>query len=111
LELRSIEAHLAASFGAGGADLAAIAAELHAKRGGPPGPATTATRFITEDIPFGLVFTTHLARIADVPCPATKLLIDAVAMIAGPEATTGNDLVGPLRLEQESRAGLLMRVA
>ena len=110
LEVSSIEQHFAQSFGTQSTRLADIAAELHTKRGGPPGPTQINTRFFQEDMPYGLVFCATLGRIAGVPMPATQTIIDAASLISGQNFATGNDLLVPLGLAQETVAGLLMRV-
>jgi opine dehydrogenase len=110
LTVRSIEQHLALSFNTKAERLADIATELHAKRGGPPGPTDTGTRFLHEDIPFGLVFAAALGRMAGVPMPATEAVIAIASLITGQDFAAGNDLIDPLGLAQESALGLLARV-
>ena len=111
LRVRAIETHFALSFGTSAPDLAGIAAELHAQRGGPPGPTEVTTRFLAEDIPFGLVFLSQLGRIVSLPTPAIDATIAAASLITGHDFSAGNDLMGPLGLAGETRAGLLQRVA
>lgn len=110
LKVRSIETHFAESFGTTATRLADIAAELHAARGGPPGPTTTSSRFIDEDVPFGLVFNEEVGRLAGVAMPATKTIIDACELMVGRKLRTDNDLIGPLRIAEETTDGLLARV-
>lgn len=110
LQVRSIVQHFAQSFGTRATRLAEIAAELHAKRGGPPGPTDTGTRFLAEDVPYGLVFCAALGRLAGVATPATNTIIAAADLIAGRDHAAGNALLGPLGLRGETVAGLLARV-
>lgn len=110
VQVRTIERHFALSFGAQAERLADIAAELHAKRGGPPGPTDTTTRFVYEDTPYGLVFCSLLGRIAGVPTPATDTLVAMANLITGEDFANANDLIAPLRLHDETLAGLLARV-
>lgn len=110
LALHSLEEHFARSFHTTQSGVAAIARELHAKRGGPPGPTDTATRFITEDVPYGLVFSAALGRMAGVAMPATQTIIDSASLIAGHDFTQDNALLAPLGLARETAAGLLARV-
>jgi opine dehydrogenase len=110
IEVRTMEAHFAQSFGATSEGLANIAAELHAKRGGPPGPTSPDTRYLTEDIPFGLVFCNALGQMAGVPMPATQVMIDAAALVAGQDFRRQNDLIEPLSLAHETVEGLCRRV-
>lgn len=110
LELHSLADHFARSFHTKASGVADIAAELHAKRGGPPGPTDVATRFVTEDVPYGLVFSVALGRIAGVQTPATHTIIDSAALITGCDFAAGNSLLGPLRIGCETVAHLLARV-
>jgi opine dehydrogenase len=110
IELGGIEEHFARSFGTASARLEDIAAELHAKRGGPPGPVDTGTRYVTEDMPYGLAFIEALGSIAGVPTPATRTIVDAASLVNGIDFRRENDLLAPLALANETVAGLLGRL-
>jgi opine dehydrogenase len=110
LQVRTIEEHFAKSFGTTTPTLAEIAAELHAKRGGPPGPTDTGTRFLAEDVPFGLAFCEVLGALAGVDMPATRAIVQTAGLVLGRDLAAENDLVDALRLRGESRDGLLARV-
>jgi len=110
LELGPIEEHFARSFGTTSTRLEDIAAELHAKRGGPPGPVRTDTRYVSEDMPYGLAFVEALGRIAGVPTPATRTIVDAASLVNGIDYRQQNDLLEPLGLARETVAGLLARL-
>ena len=110
IELGPIEAHFARSFGTTSEKLADIAAELHAKRGGPPGPVQADTRYVTEDMPYGLAFIEALGAIAGVPTPATRTIVDAASLVNGIDFRRENDLLEPLGLANETVAGLLARL-
>ena len=110
MNVRSIEQHFAQSFATQSSTLADIAAELHAKRGGPPGPTDVNSRYMTEDIPYGLVFCAALGRMAVVPMPATQTLIDTASLITGRDFSADNDLLEPLGIASDSAPGLLARV-
>jgi len=111
VEVRTIEQHFAQSFGTRSARLADIAAELHSKRGGPPGPTAVDTRFLAEDVPFGLVFLARLGELAGVPTPATRTVIESAELITGRALREENDLLPALGLGQSTVAQLLARVA
>lgn len=110
IELGPIEEHFSRSFGTPSARLEDIAAELHAKRGGPPGPVRTDTRYVSEDMPYGLAFVEALGRIAGVPTPATRTIVDAASLVNGIDYRQRNDLLEPLGLADETVAGLLARL-
>lgn len=109
--VHSIEQHFARSFGTTSPRLADIAAELHAKRGGPPGPTDIGTRFLAEDVPFGLIFCAALGRVAGVPTPATQAIVDAACLVSDRDYAQDNDLIGPLGLHRSTRGALLERVS
>ena len=106
----TVEQYFKNSFGVEAEQLKDIADELHAKRGGPPGPTDLGTRYLTEDIPFGLVFLLALGEVAKVPMPATRTVVDAVSLASGHDYAGDNDLIGPLGLRTESVAGLIDRL-
>ena len=110
IEVSPIEAHFARSFGTTSQKLQDIASELHAKRGGPPGPTQVSTRYVTEDMPYGLVFIEALGTIAGVSTPATGTIVDAASLLSGIDYRRENDLLEPLGLARESVAGLLARL-
>ena len=67
LTVRTIHEHFHLSFGVPMGPLAEMAQAL-AQPGGA-GPATLETRYVTEDVPFGLVPTNRLETLAGVPVP------------------------------------------
>ena len=86
------EEHFARSSGTSAKGLAAIMAEIHARRGGPPGPIDMNTRYITEDVPFGLVFYQWLARQKGVKIPLTDASVALASAVWGMDLAAMNDL-------------------
>lgn len=74
-------------------DLAGMMVELHARRGGPPGPTTIETRYVLEDVPFGLVFYLALARESGVAMPVTEGAVRLVTAAWGRDLAAMNDLL------------------
>jgi opine dehydrogenase len=110
IEVGSVETHFARSFGTASVRLQDIADELHAERGGPPGPTSLDTRFLSEDLPYGLVFLEALGRLAGVPMPATRTMVESASLVAGRDFAQDNDLLAPLGLETETVEGLRNRL-
>jgi len=111
LKAASIEAHFQRSFDVPQTTLAEIAAELHRRRGGPLGPASLDTRFVHEDVPYGLAFNAALARIAGVAVPVTDATITTLSTLYGRALGDENPLVAALRLSSATSETLLARCA
>ncbi len=110
VQVRGIEAHFALSFGTRSQGLAAIAEELHAQRGGPNGPVEVDTRYLSEDVPFGLLFQSALGRIAALPVPVCDAISATASLVVGRDFAAQNDLIAPLGLAHETVDGLRARV-
>jgi len=110
IKVGSVETHFARSFNTSSVRLQDIADELHTKRGGPPGPTDLDTRFLSEDLPYGLVFLETLGRVAGMAMPATHTLIASASLIAGHDYAQDNNLLEPLGLADETMAGLQRRL-
>lgn len=104
-----IAAHFQRSFDVPQDTLAEIAAELHRRRGGPPGPTSLDSRFVLEDVPFGLVCNEALARIAGVALPATEATVTLLSTLYARDFRRDNPLLDALALATESRDGLISR--
>ncbi|HET7097912.1 MAG TPA: NAD/NADP octopine/nopaline dehydrogenase family protein [Casimicrobiaceae bacterium] len=98
LSVRTIEQHFEHSFDLPRAPLAEQASQLHARRGGPPGPTSLDTRFVLEDAPFGLGFTAAVARIAGVRVPLTDACLDVLSASWGRDLRADNDILPNLDL-------------
>ncbi len=102
----SVEAHFHHSFGIPMSDLATMAAEIHRRRGGPPGPADPENRYVLEDVPFGLVFYSAIARIVGVPVPVTESMITVANSLYGRTFEQENDVLPLLALDRLSASDL-----
>lgn len=93
------EAFFRRSYALTAPDLPGMMAELHGRRGGPAGPTTLETRYVLEDVPYGLVFYLALARDAGVALPVTEGAVRLASAAWGRDLAAMNDLLpvlGPL---------------
>lgn len=97
-EVRTVEEHWRLSFAATGDTLAEMVASI-AVRDRTLGPTTTDTRYVLEDVPFGLVPTALLGRLADVPTPLHDAGIAMFSAVYGRDLVADNDLLPALGLE------------
>lgn len=81
LKVRTIFDHFAMSFDISGGSVGDMSQRLHERGNDSPGPTSLSTRYVTEDVPFGLAPTLMLAEFAGTPVPlhrAGVLLFDAM---------------------------------
>jgi opine dehydrogenase len=108
---RSIEEHFHHSFGVPRGGLADMAATLHARRGGPAGPVTLATRFVLEDVPYGFEFFVGMGRIARVPTPVIDACITLCSTLYARDFHAENELLAELSSGNTDAAQLLALVS
>ncbi|WP_426956499.1 NAD/NADP octopine/nopaline dehydrogenase family protein [Muricoccus radiodurans] len=77
-----------------------MAAAIAVSRGAVHGPATMETRYVTEDVPYGLSFTLWLARAKGLSLPVTDAVVTAL------ESLWGRDLRANPLLDALDPAGL-----
>lgn len=98
VSVRSVEDHYRLTFGfAEGMSVAEMAAAVHEKRKGPPGPTSLETRFVTEDVPFGIVQVIGLAREKGVPVPLHEAGVAIFCALYGRDFPAENDLLPAIR--------------
>ncbi len=107
LSVRSIQEHFHLSFGVPMGTMGEMAAAVHAQGSAPNGPATVDTRYVHEDVPFGLVVTERLGRIAGCPTPIHSGGIAVFSALYGQDFRAGNDLLPVLELDGLDAASLL----
>ena len=105
VEVRTVREHLRFSYGVEGADVGAMAAAI-AARETTLGPTGIATRYVTEDVPFGLVATVRLAALAGVAVPLHEAGIRLFSALYGRDFTAENDLLPELPLATLDAASL-----
>jgi opine dehydrogenase len=88
-----------------------MAAAVQARGDGPLGPKSIDSRYLTEDVPFGLVPTEALAAIAGLKLPLHSGGIDLCSALLGREFRAENDLLPMLHLAGLDPAALRRKVA
>ena len=106
LEVRSVQDHYRLSFGVEPAPVGEMAAEVYRKRPELLGPKSLDTRFITEDVPFGLVPLELLGAVAGIELPLHKAGIALFDAICARDFRAENDLLPVLGLAGLSPAEL-----
>jgi opine dehydrogenase len=101
VSVRSVRDHFHLSFGVPHGPLGDAGAIL-AARDSNPGPASLDTRYVTEDVPFGLVPSTVLGRIADVPMPLHEAGVAMFSALYGRDFRAENNLLPELTLDRLS---------
>jgi opine dehydrogenase len=99
VEVRSVQEHYVHSFGVEPGPVGQMAAAVYKKRPELLGPKTLDTRFITEDVPFGLVPLETLGVIAGIPLPLHQAGIALFNAICARDFRTENDLLPLLNLQ------------
>ena len=113
LRVRSVFEHYRKSFpdmpAADDVHLLAQAVERQ-RAGSSPGPTSTRTRFITEDVPFGIAFLVELGQAAGVPMPLHAAGLAWADAAYGHDFRADNDLLPVLALTGWTAEDLQRRV-
>jgi opine dehydrogenase len=106
LDVRTIFQHLNLSFGAPMGSASEMHQAMHAMGKGGAGPTTADSRYVTEDVPFGLVPTAKLGRLAGRPAPLHDAGIALFSAMYGRDFGAENDLLAALDIDSLSLAEL-----
>ncbi len=109
LTVRSVQQHYHLSYHVPLGSIAEIAAAIHARYQGPPGPTTLDHRYVREDVPFGLAFFEALARVAGVATPLTSASVTLLSAACGQDLRAANPLLADLAIDGVTPAALLAR--
>ncbi|MBY5760138.1 NAD(P)-binding domain-containing protein [Rhizobium leguminosarum] len=104
--VRSTFDHFRLSFDISGQTVSEISSTLVERGSDPAGPKSTDTRYVLEDVPFGLIPTLYLARAAGVPAPLHESGVQILSACYGRDFAAENDLlpeIGPLDLPTLTR--------
>jgi opine dehydrogenase len=105
VSVRTVREHFHLSFGVPDGPVGDAGAIL-AARDNTPGPTSVATRYVTEDVPFGLVPSTLLGRIAGVAMPLHEAGIAIFSALYGRNFRAENDLLPEVSLDGMSMDAL-----
>lgn len=97
LTVRSIHDHFHLSYGVPIGPLPDMARALAARPKDVAGPTSLDTRYVTEDVPFGLVPTLRLAALAGVPAPLHEGGLAMMSALYGRDFAAENDILPHLR--------------
>lgn len=93
VQVRSVHEHFRLSFGVEGESIGAMARALAEAGADPAGPATLDSRYVTEDVPFGLWPTVCLARAHGVAVPLHEAGVAVFSALYGRNFATENDIL------------------
>lgn len=110
LSVRSVFDHYVHSFGVERAPVGRMAQEVAQARPHVKGPKSLDTRFVTEDVPFGLYPLVVLGRLAGIDLPLHNSGVTLFSSLYRREFGTENSLLERLRLADETISSLLKRV-
>lgn len=104
----SIMDHYSKSFGITAASVAEISEILVERGKDPMGPKNIDTRYVLEDVPFGLIPALRLAEIAQVEAPLHKSGVEILSACYGRPFADDNDLLGELDFDDTDKMQDLM---
>lgn len=115
LEVKTIFEHFHMSFHVPVASISEMNQMMHAQGNGGTGPATANSRYITEDVPYGLKLTAILGRLVGRPAKLHEAGIEILSAMYGRMFSQENALLNDLELDrfsldelqQAARTGLL----
>lgn len=99
LDVRTIFQHFHLSFHVPIASISEMNQEMHAAGNGGTGPATADSRYVTEDVPFGLVATARIGRLAGRPAALHEAGIRIFSAMYGRDFEALNDLLPALDID------------
>jgi opine dehydrogenase len=96
VQVRTLHEHFHLSFGAEGATMGDMAHDLATRGADPSGPTTLDSRYVTEDVPFGLWPTICLGQEAGVAMPLHAAGVQMFSALYGRDLTLDNDILPAL---------------
>ncbi|TDL81472.1 NAD/NADP octopine/nopaline dehydrogenase [Palleronia sediminis] len=102
LGVKTIFEHFHLSFHVPIASISEMNQQMHAQGNGGTGPATADSRYVTEDVPYGLVLTAVLGRLAGHPAMLHEAGIRVFSAMYGRNFEAENEILAALDLERFS---------
>jgi len=109
LEVRTIFEHFHLSFHVPVASVSAMNREMHEAGRGGTGPATADSRYVTEDVPYGLLPTVRLGEMTGREATLHRAGVDIFSALYGRDFAAENTLLAALELDTLSLAELRAR--
>lgn len=106
LEVKTIFEHFHQSFHVPLGSISAMNQQMHENGHGGLGPATADSRYVTEDVPYGLHVTAVLGRLVDRPAVLHEAGIQLLSAMYGRDFAKENELLTALDLENCSLSQL-----
>lgn len=100
--VRTIFDQYALSFGVSGASVSEICQHLARNGNDPMGPTTIQTRYVLEDVPYGLTPTLYLANLAGISMPLHRSGVDILSACFGRDFAVENHILtdlGPIEVK------------
>jgi len=108
LSVQTVQEHLHESFGLPLGSVAEMAAEQDIRRNGAPtGPTTLEHRYVTEDVPFGIVPLVKFGKIAGVAMPLHDAGLALIGALYGRSFVAENDILPHLDIDNMNPEELL----
>ncbi len=104
---RNIFEHFSRSFGVPSGSVAEMSKAMLEKGMRGCGPTTLETRYILEDVPYGLVPTIWLGKVSGVPVPLHQAGVDIFSALIGRDFIAMNELMNELKTTVDSDSSLL----
>jgi opine dehydrogenase len=106
LDVRTIFEHFHLSFHVPVASIAEMNQEMHREGRGGTGPASADSRYVTEDVPYGLLSTVRLGRMTGQTARLHEAGIEIFSAMYGIDFSKENTLLAALDLDSLSLAKL-----
>jgi opine dehydrogenase len=110
LSVRTIFEHFHLSFHVPMASVSAMNQEMHRDGCGGTGPATADSRYVTEDVPYGLLMTVKLGEMTGCPAVLHRAGVEVFSALYGRDFFAENQLLAALGIDG-MRLGELQQLA